>query len=120
MVATTAVGFRSWVDSAESNGLGEPLLNALAIKIPTGRLLVHANHAVLNDAILDLSPTNLSILKLLALSPGAVITRHQILQAIPGRATTAHAADVCISRVREALGDKTTVETVIKQALKHL
>lgn len=92
--------------------------NTMAINIPSGRLIVHANHAVLNDAILDLSPTNLSILKLLALSPGAVITRHQILQAIPGRATTAHAADVCISRVREALGDKTTVETVIKRGYR--
>jgi len=87
----------------------------LGIDTTAGRLRVHATSATLDHERVQLSPSALSVLRLLASDPGVVFSREAVLTALPGDSTATHAAEVAVARLREAVGDSSLIRTVVKR-----
>jgi uroporphyrinogen-III synthase len=86
-----------------------------AVDTPAGRLQVRRSAAVLDGEVLPLSPSGLAVLRRLADDAGAVVPRGELLAALPGGSADPHAAEVAVARLREALGRKDMVRTVVKR-----
>ncbi len=84
-----------------------------------GRLRVRAGAITLDHRPVPLPPSGLAVLRRLAATPGHVVTREELLRALPGESTDPHTAEVAVARLREALrgatGDGGLVRTVIKR-----
>lgn len=89
-----------------------------AIRTVAGDLQVRATAAVLDGRCLPLTPTAVDILRLLAHRPGAVVSRAQVLQVLPGKPRGEHAAEVAVSRLREACGAPGLIRTVVKRGYR--
>jgi uroporphyrinogen-III synthase len=89
-----------------------------AVQTAAGRLQVRRTVALLDDHVLPVSPSGLEVLRLLTEADGEVVTRAQVLSALPGESTDPHAAEVAIARLREALGNKRLVKTVVKRGYR--
>ncbi|HWV27826.1 MAG TPA: winged helix-turn-helix domain-containing protein, partial [Aeromicrobium sp.] len=105
-------GFSTALVRAVIVRLGE---DARGIDTAAGRLRVRATSATLDHTPVRLSPSNLSVLRLLASDPGVVFSREEVLSALPGDSTTNHAAEVAVARLRDAMGDPTLIRTVVKR-----
>ena len=92
-------------------------LRAQAPLTPAGRLELRARVAVLSGEVLPLSPSGLTVLRLLAAAGAAVVPRGRLLAALPGDSTDAHAVEVAIARVREATG-RSLIKTVVKRGYR--
>ena len=88
------------------------------VRTPLGELHLLDDGAVLAGRELSLTPSSLAVLRLLASAGGKVVSRDRILTVLPGSSTDAHAADVAVSRLRDALGQPTIVQTVIKRGYR--
>ena len=86
-----------------------------AVATPAGRLQVRRGAAVLDGRALPVSPTGLAVLRRLAVGAGTVVARSELLAALPGGSTDEHAAEVAVARLREALGEKDLIRTVVKR-----
>jgi len=64
-----------------------------------------------------LSPTSVAVLRLLADAGGAVVAKSTLQEALP-EAGDDHALEVAIGRLRQALGDRGLVGTVIKRGYR--
>ncbi|MFV0426383.1 MAG: uroporphyrinogen-III synthase [Beutenbergiaceae bacterium] len=82
-----------------------------------GRLSIRARAAVLDGQVLPLSPTAFSLLRLLAQAEGAVVTRDQLLEGLPGSSTDPHTAEVAVARLRGVVGHE-LVQTVVKRGYR--
>lgn len=100
---------RALVDHVE--GTGAP------VQTRVGALRVRASVAMLDAAVLPLSPSGLAVLRVLAGARGAVVTRGELLAALPGTSTDPHAAEVAIARLREAVGPD-LIQTVVKRGYR--
>ena len=75
-------------------------------------------HAVVIDGRLHtLAPASMAILSSLAARPGAVVSKEQLVAALP-RGNDGHAVDVAVARLRTALGSGRHIETVIKRGYR--
>jgi uroporphyrinogen-III synthase len=83
-----------------------------------GRLHVRRQAAVLDGRVLPVSPSGLEVLRLLAAAPGAVVPRGELLDALPGGSGDPHAAEVAVARLREAVGCRELVGTVVKRGYR--
>ncbi len=88
---------------------------AHSVLTPAGVLHVRASAATLDHGVLPLSPNGLAILRRLALHPGEVVSRDRLLEVLPGESSDPHTAEVAVARLREALGARGLVRTVIKR-----
>jgi uroporphyrinogen-III synthase len=95
-------------------------LPATAKVLPAGgHLMELRGHAVVLDGSLRLVPqAPMSVLRELARRPGAVVSRGQLLAALPGGGTDEHAVEVAVARLRSALGDGRLVQTVVKRGYR--
>lgn len=93
-------------------------VESVALTTVAGPLLVRARVAVLDGRVLAISPSGLAVLRLLARAGGAVVPRDEVLAALPGDSTDSHAVEVAIARLREALGRKDVVRTVVKRGYR--
>ena len=82
-----------------------------------GRLVLRAQAAVLDDQVLDLTPGPLAVLRRLATARGAVLSREDLLPALPGAADV-HAVEVTVGRLRTALPDAGLVKTIVKRGYR--
>lgn len=85
------------------------------VRTPAGILRVRAAGATLDHDPLPLSPNGLAVLRRLAKSPGEVVSREDLLAALPGASEDPHTAEVAVARLRDALGQRSLVRTVIKR-----
>lgn len=87
--------------------------------IPTavGDLRVRATTVTLDHVVLPVSPTGLAILRLMAVEPGVVRTREELLSVLPGDSDDPHSAEVAVARLREAVG-RPLVQTVVKRGYR--
>jgi len=86
---------------------------------PAGELVVRARGAVLDGRLLDLAPGALAVLAHLAVDPGRVASRTELLRALPA-ATDGHAVEVAVARLRSSLTAQAPsggalVRTVVKR-----
>jgi uroporphyrinogen-III synthase len=77
---------------------------------------VHATCAVVDGEVRDLSPNSLTLLKLLARVPGAVVSRDRLLEALGG--DDPHVVEAAVNRLRSALGAKALVATAVKRGYR--
>jgi uroporphyrinogen-III synthase len=102
-------------------GLVREVVDALPTSTPTlpvggGSLQVRGTGAVVDGQLVSLPPAPMQVLRLLALRPGAVIARTQLLDALPN-AEGDHAVDMAVTRLRAALGAR-AVQTVTKRGYR--
>jgi uroporphyrinogen-III synthase len=92
-------------------------IESVALATVAGPLQIRARVAVLNGHVLPLSPTGVEVLRLLAAAGGDVVSRDQVLAALPGESTDPHAAEVAVARLRETAG-KHLIRTVVKRGYR--
>ncbi len=81
-------------------------------------LLLHGEVVVLDGAEVKLSPAPLAVLQALVLNPGHVVSRRDLLAALPsGTAESDHAVDMAVGRLRAAIGTR-SVQTVVKRGYR--
>lgn len=90
----------------------------LALSTVAGRLLIRSRVAVLDGRVLPLSPSGLEVLRLLAVRPGDVVTRDDVLAVLPSETANPHAAEVAVARLREAIGRRDVIRTVVKRGYR--
>ncbi len=88
------------------------------VRTPAGRLRVHATAVTLDHQLVPLSPTGVCVLRRLSEDPGAVVSRDELLSALPGDSIDPHAAEVAVARVREAMGTAAPIRTVVKRGYR--
>jgi uroporphyrinogen-III synthase len=90
-----------------------------ALATPHGRLRIRAGAVTLDHRPVPVTPTGLAVLRRLADTPGRVVSRDELLRALPGESTDPHTAEVAVARLRESLkgatGDARLVRTVVKR-----
>ena len=80
-----------------------------------GVLRLRASAATLDHAVLPVSRSGLAVLHRLADTPGHVVSRETLLEVLPGESDDPHTAEVAVARLREAVGSRRLVRTVIKR-----
>jgi uroporphyrinogen-III synthase len=75
-------------------------------------------HAATYDGrVVALAPGPLAVLKALAVQPGRVRSRRELLAVLPGDGDE-HAVEMTVTRLRAALGDRRAVQTVVKRGYR--
>jgi uroporphyrinogen-III synthase len=93
-------------------------IESVALATVAGPLVIRARVAVLDGRVLPLSPTGVEVLRLLASAGGAVVSRQRVLDVLPGESNDPHAVEVAIGRLREAVGRRDLIRTVIKRGYR--
>jgi uroporphyrinogen-III synthase len=92
----------------------------LARQLPVaGHWLELRGHAVLVDGELRaVPPAGMALLRSLARRPGRVVTRAELLGALPGGGDDEHAVEMAVARLRTALGRPKLLQTVVKRGYR--
>jgi uroporphyrinogen-III synthase len=93
-------------------------LESVALATVAGPLVIRARVAVLDGRVLPLSPTGVAVLRLLAAARGDVVPRERVLDVLPGESRDPHAVEVAVARLREAVGRRDLVRTVVKRGYR--
>ncbi|WP_067436990.1 uroporphyrinogen-III synthase [Nocardioides jensenii] len=81
-------------------------------------LLLHGDQVLLDGVPVHLSPSPMAVLQALAVNPGHVVPRRELLAALPtGQAASEHAVEMAVARLRAALGTR-VVQTVVKRGYR--
>ena len=98
----------------------EAELPARARRLPVaGHWMELRGHAVLVDGELRaVPPTGMGLLRVLARRPGRVVSRAELLRALPGGGDDEHAVETAVARLRSALAVPTLVQTVVKRGYR--
>ncbi|MFK8909207.1 uroporphyrinogen-III synthase [Streptomyces sp. YS-3] len=104
-----------------------PLVQLLCCELPAraralpiaGRRVEIRGHAVLVDGeVRPVPPAGMSLLRALAQQPGWVVSRADLLRALPGSGTDEHAVETAMTRLRTALGAPKLIQTVVKRGYR--
>jgi uroporphyrinogen-III synthase len=83
-----------------------------------GHTLELRGHAVLVDGVpRPVPPSGMALLRALAAEPGRVLSRADLLAALPGSGDE-HAVEAAVARLRTSLGTATPVQTVFKRGYR--
>ncbi|MFG2642705.1 uroporphyrinogen-III synthase [Streptomyces sp. NPDC048370] len=104
-----------------------PLVQLLCQELPTrarslpvaGHRIEIRGHAVLVDgALRPVPPAGMALLATLARRPGWVVSRADLLRALPGMGRDEHAVETAMARLRTALGTPKLIQTVVKRGYR--
>ncbi|MEU6169235.1 uroporphyrinogen-III synthase [Streptomyces tanashiensis] len=104
-----------------------PLVQLLCRELPgrsrilpvAGHRVEVRGHAVLVDgALRPVPPAGMALLGLLARRPGWVVSRADLLKALPGAGRDEHAVETAMARLRTALGTPKLIQTVVKRGYR--
>jgi uroporphyrinogen-III synthase len=95
-----------------------PLLQARTVRVAGHLLEIRGTCVLVDGAVKSLSPAGMATIRALAHRPGAVVSRTDLLDALPGSGTDTHAVETAVLRLRTALGDKQIVSTVVKRGYR--
>ncbi|MEU6882621.1 uroporphyrinogen-III synthase [Streptomyces sp. NPDC046712] len=104
-----------------------PLVQLLCQELPSrartlpvaGRRIEIRGHAVLVDGCLrPVPPAGMALLATLARRPGWVVSRADLLRALPGAGRDEHAVETAMARLRTALGTPKLIQTVVKRGYR--
>ncbi|GAA1480050.1 uroporphyrinogen-III synthase [Gordonia sinesedis] len=79
---------------------------------------IRGQAVVVDGEVREMSATSLLLLKMLARTPGRVVSRQELLQGLPGDSADTHAVEVAVGRLRSALGDSRMIQTVVKRGYR--
>ncbi|MEU6733750.1 uroporphyrinogen-III synthase [Streptomyces physcomitrii] len=104
-----------------------PLVQVLCQELPSrarvlpiaGHQVAIRGHAVLVDGELrTVPPAGMALLRALARRPGWVVSRGELLKALPGAGTDEHAVETAMARLRTSLGTPKLIQTVVKRGYR--
>ncbi|WP_329033264.1 uroporphyrinogen-III synthase [Streptomyces sp. NBC_01725] len=104
-----------------------PLVQVLCLELPgrtrtltvAGRRFEIRGHAVLLDGELKpVPPAGMALVTALARRPGWVVSRADLLRALPGAGSDEHAVETAMARLRAALGASELIQTVVKRGYR--
>ncbi|MFE5617145.1 uroporphyrinogen-III synthase [Streptomyces sp. NPDC056524] len=104
-----------------------PLVQLLCQELPSrartlpvaGHRIEIRGHAVLVDGSLrPVPPAGMALLTTLARRPGWVVSRADLLRALPGAGRDEHAVETAMARLRTALGAPKLIQTVVKRGYR--
>ncbi|MGV0810979.1 uroporphyrinogen-III synthase [Mycolicibacterium boenickei] len=95
-----------------------PLLQARTVRVAGHVLEIRGTCVLVDGSVKALSPAAMATIRALAHRPGAVVSRFDLLSALPGTGTDTHAVETAVLRLRTALGDKNIVSTVVKRGYR--
>ncbi|MYV51775.1 uroporphyrinogen-III synthase [Streptomyces sp. SID3212] len=104
-----------------------PLVDVLCAELPArartlpvaGRRVEIRGHAVLVDGDLrPVPPAGMALLHALTRRPGWVVSRGELLRALPGAGRDEHAVETAMARLRTALGAPKLIHTVVKRGYR--
>ena len=95
-----------------------PLLQSRTVSVAGHALEIRGTCVLVDGAVKEVSPAGMATIRALAHRPGFVVSRADLLTALPGGGTDAHAVETAVMRLRTALGDKDIVSTVIKRGYR--
>jgi uroporphyrinogen-III synthase len=95
-----------------------PLLQARTVRVAGHLLEIRGTCVLVDGAVKAMSPAAMATIRALAQRPGAVVSRADLLRALPGSGTDTHAVETAVLRLRTALGDKKMVATVVKRGYR--
>lgn len=95
-----------------------PLLQARTVRAAGHTLEIRGTCVLVDGTVKSLSPAGMATIRALAHRPGAVVSRFDLLSALPGTGTDTHAVETAVLRLRTALGDKNIVSTVVKRGYR--
>ncbi|MDH6677654.1 uroporphyrinogen-III synthase [Rhodococcus sp. LBL1] len=81
-------------------------------------LSVRGTCVVVDGEVRVLSPAAMALVRRLAERPGMVVSRADLLAALPGRSDDPHAVETAIARLRGNLGAPKAVQTVVKRGYR--
>lgn len=82
-----------------------------------GHLEVRGTAALIDGKVIALSPSPLAVLRSLVHAGGKVLSRRELLAALPGAADE-HAVEVAVARLRSSVGRSGLIETVVKRGYR--
>lgn len=93
--------------------------SGLTLELVDGhQLLMHGEAVLLDGVEVRLSPAPAAVLQALVANPGIVVSRRELLAMLPsGTASSEHAVEMAVARLRAALGTR-TVQTVVKRGYR--
>lgn len=89
-----------------------------SLEVAGHTLLLHGDEVLLDGAEVKLSPAPYAVLQALLVNPGNVVSRRDLLAALPsGTAGSEHAVEMAVARLRAAIGTR-CVQTVVKRGYR--
>jgi uroporphyrinogen-III synthase len=89
-----------------------------ALDVSGHTLLMHGDVILLDGIEVRLSPAPLAVLHALAVNPGHVVSRRELLACLPtGQASSEHAVEMAVARLRAAIGTR-LIQTVVKRGYR--
>jgi uroporphyrinogen-III synthase len=89
-----------------------------ALEVSGHTLLMHGDVILLDGIEVRLSPAPLAVLHALAVNPGHVVSRRELLTCLPtGQASSEHAVEMAVARLRAAIGTR-LIQTVVKRGYR--
>lgn len=89
-----------------------------ALTVAGHSLHLHGDVVLLDGVPVRLSPAPLAVLQSLAVNPGHVVSRRELLACLPtGQASSEHAVEMAVARLRAAIGTR-LVQTVVKRGYR--
>lgn len=95
-----------------------PLLQSRRMRVAGHLLEIRGTCVLVDDVVKELPPAGMATIRALAHRPGSVVSRHDLLSALPGSGSDTHAVETAVLRLRTALGDKNIVSTVVKRGYR--
>lgn len=95
-----------------------PLLRSRLLHAAGHLVEIRGNCVLVDGSVKSLSPTGMATIRALAHRPGSVVSRRELLNALPGAGSDTHAVETAVLRLRTALGDKNIIATVVKRGYR--
>lgn len=90
----------------------------MTVQVAGHQLLLHGDDVLLDGFEVRLSPAPFALLQALVVNPGHVVSRRELLAALPsGTANSEHAVEMAVARLRAAVGTR-LVQTVVKRGYR--
>ncbi|MFF2195232.1 uroporphyrinogen-III synthase [Streptomyces sp. NPDC058157] len=91
---------------------------ARVLPVAGHRLEIRGHAAVVDDGLRPVPPAGMALLTALARRPGWVVSRADLLAALPGAGRDEHAVETAMARLRAALGVPNLIQTVVKRGYR--
>lgn len=95
-----------------------PRLRTHTVYAAGHRIEVRSSCVMVDGVTRSVPPAAMATLRALAHRPGQVVSRDDLLDALPGNGSNTHAVETAMLRLRTALGDKNIVTTVVKRGYR--
>ncbi|MFJ9853505.1 uroporphyrinogen-III synthase [Streptomyces sp. NPDC101150] len=91
---------------------------ARALPVAGHRVEIRGHAAVVDGELRPVPPAGMALLRALARRPGWVVSRADLLRALPGAGRDEHAVETAMARLRVALGAPQLIQTVVKRGYR--